>query len=235
MNSDSGLFFKEPKPGIMLFKGDAIQVTNRLINEFGAKFADAIITDPPYGCVLEGEKQPNKDIPAFLDKDIWEIVWKSVKDDGAVLMFNEGAAWVKLVYSGFKYFRYNYAFDSKKNRGHLNCNRMPMLRHGLIAVFYKKKPTYNPQLDDEVFDGHYPCDMLKYVRDGKRESYPHERNVNVLEFLVKTYTNEGDTVFDFCMGAGSLAEACYKTNRKFVGIELIDETYDKAYKRIRDL
>lgn len=228
-------FCRMPKKGIMLFKGDAVKVTQFLLKKFGNNFADAIITDPPYGCISENENQINKDIPAFLDKDMWNIVWSSVKDNGAVLMFSEGKGYAKIVSSGIDWFRYNYAFDSKKNRGFLNCNRMPMLRHGLIACFYKKLPCYNTQLEGDVFEGNYPNDMLYYIRNGKREIYPHERNVKVLEFLIKTYTNEGDIVFDFCMGAGSCAEACYNTKRKFIGIELIEDTYMKAYNRIKNL
>lgn len=224
---------REIKPGIRLINGNSVEVVNELIDEFGEGFADCIISDPPYGCTLEDENKKYK-IPTFKSADIWNIVWKSVKNDGAVCLFNEGIGFVKLCVDGLKYFRYNYCFDSKRSRGHLNCNRMPLLRHGLIGVFYKERPTYNAQIDNEVFEGHYPNDMLHYINN-KKDIYPHERNVSVLEFLIKTYTRERDIVFDFCMGAGSLAEACYRTKRRFIGVELIEDTFDKACQRISKL
>lgn len=123
---------------IILIQGDGIHVTDELVNHLGKGFADAIIVDPPYGCRLNEKDRIYKDIPTFLAEDLWRITWSAAKENTPVLMFNEGLGYAKLVASQIQYFRYNFVFDSLKNRGHLNCNRMPMLRHGLIGVFYKK-------------------------------------------------------------------------------------------------
>lgn len=229
------MVIEEPKPGIILIKGDSVVVTDELIKELGEGFADAIITDPPYGCRLPGQKQFNSEIPAFDGEQMFDMTWKCAKSNAPVLMFSEADCMARLVSVGLQDFKYFYAVNSLKSRGHLNCGRRPMLRNILVAVFYKHPPIYNPQLDSELSGTHIPTDMLTIVPTGKKEIYPHERNVKLLEFFVKTYTNEGDVVFDFCMGAGSLAEACFNTNRKFIGIELIEDTYNKALKRISEL
>lgn len=227
---------ENPKRNIYLIHGDSALVVPELLKERGRGFADAIITDPPYGCVLPGGRQFSKDIPAFPSDVMWnELTWPCVKEDGAVVMFGEADSAARIVATGIRDFKYFYAADSLKSRGHLNCNRRPMLRHILISVFYRKTPVYNAQMDSELTGTRYATDMLRVIPTGRREIYPHERNVRLLEFFVKTYTREGETVFDFCMGAGSLAEACYNTNRTFIGIELIDETYRKALNRIRNL
>lgn len=230
----SSLDIEEPKNNILLIKGDGIEITKVLVKELGKGFADCIITDPPYGCTLgDNINEFNKDIPCLKSDDLWGAVWDSVKEDGAVLMFNEGIGYLRMCYGGMSYFRYNYAIDFLKKRGHLNCNRMPMLRHGLVGVFYKKIPNYHPprNFNDEKGKA---SDIL-FVKNQVKQIYPHERDVELLKYFLQTYTDENDLVYDFCMGAGSLAQACFETNRKFIGVELIEDTYQKAVQRIKNL
>lgn len=225
---------EEPKSGIFLINGDSVSVNEYLLEVLGKNFADLILTDPPYGCSLkENQNQFNKDIPCFTSKQLWKIVWSAAKEDAAVVMFNEGIGYLRMCYDGLEYFRYNYAVDFLKKRGFLNSNRMPMLRHGLVGVFYKKKPQYHPPYNFNGEKGKN-SDML-FIKQQKHQIYPHERDVDLLKYFIQTYTNEGDTVYDFAMGAGSSAQACYETNRKFVGVELIKDTYDKAFNRIVNL
>ena len=146
--------------------------------------------------------------------------------------------------------------------GHLNASRMPLRNHEDIAVFYCKLPTYNPQPffghvkhDKTKYNGtqkeksvynsftanivardgdRYPLSVIDVPRNWKRQDqlHPTQKPVDLLRYLVLTYTNEGDTVLDNCMGSGTTAIACIKERRHFIGFELSKEYFDKACKRI---
>ena len=139
----------------------------------------------------------------------------------------------------------------------MNANRKPLKSHENILVFYKKSPTYNKQywystpykkingnkkqssvyhdshdVDTESTDGkRNPLSILSFPRDGNRVR-PTQKPVALLEYLIKTYTNEGETVLDNCMGSGSTGVACVNTNRRFIGIELDDKYFEIAKQRI---
>ena len=139
----------------------------------------------------------------------------------------------------------------------MNANRKPLRSHENILVFYKKSPTYNKQywystpykkingnkkqssvyhdshdVDTESTDGkRNPLSILSFPRDGNRV-HPTQKPVALLEYLIKTYTNEGETVLDNCMGSGSTGVACVNTNRRFIGIELDDKYFERAKQRI---
>ena len=147
--------------------------------------------------------------------------------------------------------------------GHLNASRMPLRNHEDIAVFYCKLPTYNPQPffghvkhDKTKYNGtqkeksvynsftanivardgdRYPLSVIDVPRNWKRQDqlHPTQKPVDLLRYLVLTYTNEGDTVLDNCMGSGTTAIACIKERRHFIGFELSKEYFDKAVKRIK--
>ena len=127
-----------------------------------------------------------------------------------------------------------------------------------ICVFYKQKPVYNPQglikLDNPIYHEkktsniysyrgngsiqrykNYPCHLLEFTGAGfgkEKRLHPTQKPVALLEYLIKTYTNEGETVLDNCMGSGSTGEACINTNRRFIGIEVDKNYFDIAHKRI---
>lgn len=132
------------------------------------------------------------------------------------------------------------------------------MRHEDIAVFYRKKPTYNPQMRkgkmrekggrrggqtsnygrferiSNINDAYYPTSILDFPSPRHKNGHPTQKPVPLLEYLVKTYTNEGDTVLDNCMGSGSTGVACVKTGRRFIGIELDKGYFDVATKRIEE-
>ena len=142
----------------------------------------------------------------------------------------------------------------------LNANRKPLKAHENILVFYKHLPTYNKQYwystpykcankkrthssnygtystkvgGEGSEDGkRYPLSVLKF--NSEKGLHPTQKPVALLEWLIKTYTNENDTVLDNCMGSGSTGVACVNTNRKFIGIELDDKYFDIALNRIQD-
>lgn len=143
-----------------------------------------------------------------------------------------------------------------------HANRRPMLKHENISIFYKKSPTYNPQFtegkaytrkegsgDRKVSGFHennikksaikndgkrYPTTIIKYSNSNYKRLHPTQKPVELLEWLIKTYTNENEIVLDNCMGSGSTGVACLNTNRKFIGIELDDNYFEIAKNRIDD-
>ena len=201
INMKNCLDIQEPKDGIILIKGDSNKVVLDLIKSLGSHFADLILTDPPYGASLNDNNYFfSKEIPAFTIKQLRFITLNSIKDNGAILMFNEGDGYARIIYGLIDIFKYNYAIDTHKKRGHLNCNRRPMLQHALVGVFYKKPPFYNPQNNSPLLSEGIASDMIYQNKTGKRGIYPNERNVETLEHFIKTYTKEGELVFDFLYG-----------------------------------
>ena len=163
---------------------------------------------------------------------------------------------------GFKW-RYNLIWKKTTPTGFLNANRQPLRTHEDICVFYNKQPTYNPQKtkghERKVSTAHhkrdskkttnygahglksydsterFPTSIITFATDKQKQAlHPTQKPVLLLEWLLKTYTNEGDTVLDNCMGSGSTGVACVNTSRKFIGIELDEHYFDIAEKRIEE-
>ena len=130
---------------------------------------------------------------------------------------------------------------------------MPMKAHENVLVFYKKLPTYNPQMREgkpyvcksgrgstnyreqksvvTENDGfRYPLDVVGFQSD--KGLHPTQKPVALLEYLINTYTNEGETVLDNCMGSGSTGVACINTGRKFIGMEIDENYFDIAKQRL---
>ena len=237
-----------------LYQGDCLEVMDGLIS-LGVKF-DAIITDPPYGTTA---CKWDSVIP--FDK-MWERINKLIKPTGAIVLFGSEPFSSRLRMSNIKSFKYDLIWE-KNNSGNFQLAKKQFLKyHENISVFYKKQPTYNPQglirLENPIIQsnkgkagklGHlasekkratykqvytnYPKSILKF----KRETglHPTQKPVPLLEYLIKTYTNEGDLVLDFTMGSGSTGVACLNTNRRFVGIELDENYFNIAKNRIENI
>ena len=233
---------------IDLLKGDCLELMKDIPN----KSIDMILCDLPYGTTR------NKwDCVIPLDK-LWEEYLRIIKDNGCISLFCDGLFMADLMQSNIKMWRYNLIWDKQRGCDFLNSNVKPLKSHEEIAIFYKKKPIYNKQLwystpykktkngslstnygdrgvaFTESLDGaRNPLSILSYARDGNR-FHPTQKPVALLEYLIKTYTNEGDVVFDNCMGSGSTGVACVHTNRNFIGIEIDEEYFDIAKKRIEE-
>ena len=209
---------------------------------------DLILCDLPYGVTK------NKwDIIIPFDK-LWEQYNRIIKKNGAIILFASQPFTTLLIHSNLKDFRYSLVWEKNKFSDFLNSKRKPMKTNEDICIFYKKQPVYNIQywystpyerwntqksVDKQTNYGNHkenvaksdgkrlPTTVLKFNRV-ERPSHPTQKPVDLLEWLIKSYTNENDTVLDNCMGVGSTGIAAKKNNRNFIGIELDKSYYDKA-------
>ena len=235
----------------ILYQGDCLEVMDKLIKE-GIK-VDMILTDPPYGTTR------NKWDSVIPLDEMWNRLDKLVKPNGALVLFAQTPFDKVLGASNLKMLRYEWIWNKKLGTGHLNAKKMPMKQHENILVFYKKLPTYNPQMREGqpyhktpsttssnygkqiamggTSDGErYPISILEFSNANRNNRlHSTQKPVDLLEYLIKTYTNEGDLVLDFTMGSGSTGVAALKTNRKFIGIELDEKYFNIAKDRLENI
>ena len=237
---------------ICLKRGDCLE----LMKEIPDKSIDMILCDLPFGQTARNKW--DSVIPFDL---LWKQYNRIIKDNGAIVLFANGMFTADLIESNRKMWRYNLVWEKAQPTGFLNANRMPLRAHEDICVFYKKLPTYNPQkttghsrkvtkaehrknckdspdynefgLTSSDSTERNPRSVLRFPKDIQKSAvHPTQKPVALLEYLIKTYTNEEDTVLDNCMGSGSTGVACVNTERKFIGFELDSHFYEIAQERI---
>lgn len=217
---------------------------------------DMILADLPYGTT-----QNSWDTVIPFDK-LWIQYKRIIKDNGAILLFGHGIFANHLISSNEKMFRYKWIWKKYRSVGFLQSHKMPLRAFEEILVFYKHLPTYNPQMrkgkpyisknkaklnknygvtkggKDTVNKGErYPIDVLEYAQPSVfgKNLHPTEKPTNLLQYLIKTYTDVGETVLDNTMGSGSTGVAAKLENRDFIGIELNDEYFSIALERINKI
>ena len=240
-----------------LYQGDCLEVMDELIS-LGIKF-DAIITDPPYGTTA---CKWDSVIP--FDK-MWERLNKLIKTNGAIVLFGSEPFSSALRMSNIKNYKYDWVWNKGRGTDFLNAKRKPLSSYENISIFYKKQPTYNPQFwfstpynrglvkhsnntmecyrktNDIVSkseDGRrYPLNIINInkLSGHKKNFHPTQKPVDLLEYLIKTYTNEGELILDFTMGSGTTGVAALNTNRRFVGIELDEKYFNIAVERLKNI
>ena len=237
---------------IKLYNGDCLEIMDKLIEQ-GTK-VDAIITDPPYGTTA-----CSWDSIIPFDK-MWERLNKLIKPHGAIVLFGSEPFSSALRMSNIKNYKYDWYWKKNKKTNFANSKRQPLRDNECISVFAKGQCIYNPQnvirIDKERYrkklkketinsgenNGslcgdyvqeftNYPSQSLNFKVESKPE-HPTQKPVELMKYLVKTYTSENDTVLDFTMGSGTTGVACRQLNRSFIGIELNKDYYDIAKKRI---
>ena len=236
-----------------LKKGDCLDLMDALPD--GS--VDMVLCDLPYGTTA-----CKWDSVIDLQK-LWTQYERVIKDNGAVVLFGAQPFTSALVLSNVKLFRYDLVWDKvNRYTGYANANKMPLRRHEELLVFYKHLPTFNKQYregkpyksrtstkagshmgatgfapaQEITNDGrHNPCSIIEVKGDNKLEHglHPTQKPTALCEYLVRTYTNEGDLVLDNTMGSGTTGVACANTGRRFYGIELNDY-FEAAEKRIQD-
>ena len=239
---------------VQLYKGDCLE----LMKSIPAGSIDAIITDPPYGATA---CKWDSVIDFTL---MWGQLNRIIKPNGAIILFAQTPFDKVLGASALPMLKYEWIWRKSRPTGHLNANKMPMKAHENILVFYKKPPTFNKQMTigkpNHVKDGsirkskatnnnygHFenvvqkatelknPITVIDFSQqDPNKIEHPTQKPVKLMEYLIKTYTNENETVLDFTMGSGSTGVACVNTIRKFIGIEMDEKYFNIATKRIEE-
>lgn len=226
---------------------------------------DCIICDLPYEVLHKNNPHAQWDrIIPF--EPLWEQYERVIKENGAIVLFAQGMFTAKLMMSNERLWKYNLVWNKVLVSGFLNAKKMPLRCHEDICVFYKKTPTYNPQMTEgkplhgkgwsyknkdltnncygnisateDMRKGctkKYPTSILRFKKTHPSVTvHPTQKSVELFEWLIKTYTNEGDTVLDNAIGSGTTAVAAIRMKRNFIGFELQKEYFDIANKRIKD-
>ena len=233
-----------------LYLGDCLEIMDKLISE-GVK-ADMVLCDPPFGTT---HCKWDNIIPF---DEMWLRLNKITNDNSPILLFGRQPFTSFLNISNVRDFRYELIWQKEQATNFMFLKKQFGQCTENISVFYKKQPTYNPQMiyaphknvgtnDSKTYknqtftptkkwsDTKYPLNILQFTRDNRRKSYhPTQKPVSLLEYLIKTYTNEGDLVLDFTMGSGGTGVACINTDRRFIGIELDENYFNIAEQRIKE-
>ena len=236
---------------ITLWNGDCLELMCNILD----KSIDMILCDLPYGTT---QNKWDSVIPFNL---LWCQYRRIIKDNGAICLFGQGLFTANLICSNKEMYRYDLIWEKTKAGGFLNARRMPLQAHENISVFYKKLPVYNPQMEagkpyikKAVTNGdgknygkfdrvgeiavnegtRFPRSVIKISNDNHKSLHPTQKPVELLEWLIRTYTNENETILDNRMGSGSTGVACVNTNRRFLGIELDNTYFESAKKRIEE-
>jgi DNA modification methylase len=235
-----------------LFNGDCLEAMDLLIAA-GEK-VDAIITDPPYGTTA---CKWDSIIPF---DEMWARLNELIKPNGAIVLFGSEPFSSALRMSNIKNYKYDWIYRKPQGTDPLMARFRPMNDIENISIFHKKQCTYNPQLkkgdayivnrdkNGRKTEGMHIGEMVqtttvnkgtrnpKRVLDFKQDKglHPTQKPVALMEYLIKTYTDEGETVLDFTMGSGTTGVACVNLGRNFIGIELDHEYFNIAKKRITE-
>jgi len=228
-----------------LRKGDCFEILPTLDEDS----IDMVLVDLPYG-------QTNCKWDSLIDLDkMWKELKRICKPTTAMVFFCTTKFGVSLINSNPKKFRYDLVWEKSTSVGFLNANKMPLRTHEMMYVFYDKLPTYNPQktqgkpyktngnksstlfgekpstaTDNPTGDRH-PTSVVR-ESNGNKKHHPTQKPVELCEWLIKSYSNEGDTILDFTMGSGTTGVACKNLNRKFIGIEMNDDYFKICEERL---
>ena len=235
---------------MLIKQGDCLE----LMKEIPDGSVDMILTDLPYGitdCAFDVR------IPF---EPMWEHFKRVTKKNAAIVLFSQMPFGAELIMSNRKMFRYEWIWEKSLGVGFLNAKKMPLRCHENILVFYQQLPTYNPQFTkgkprhgfnpsktqnygkkhgviiDNDGEHYYPRDVIYFalVLGGRENIHPQQKPVDLLEYLIKTYTNEDEVVLDATMGSGSTGVAAVNTGRDFIGFEKEQNFFEISQKRIAE-
>jgi site-specific DNA-methyltransferase (adenine-specific) len=220
-----------------LLLGDCLEVMRQLPDAS----VDMVLADLPYGTT---QNKWDSVIPL---EPLWLEYWRVLKANGAIVLTAQTPFDKILGVSCIDRLRYEWIWEKTAATGFLNSKKAPLKAHENVLVFYRQQPTYNPEMTDghtikrvnasiashgdnygkavnirEPYEStqRYPRSVVKFAKDNRMQGlHPTQKPVALMRYLVLTYTNEGDTVLDNCMGSGTAGVACIETGRKFIGIE----------------
>ena len=234
-----------------LFNGDCLNELKHLPDAS----IDLIIADPPYGIT---NCEWDKVIPL---EPMWEELHRVAKDSAAIVIFGDGLFMADLINSNRSNYRYDWVWEKTHATGFLNANKRPLRAHEHMFLFYRKQPTFNPQKTDGntrkvssrnslnsklygkaekavKYDSteRYPRSVLVFSSDKQTNAlHPTQKPIELLQYLIKTFSNPGDTVLDFTMGSGSTGAAALMLDRDFVGIEQDPHFFKTAEKWLNSI
>ena len=222
---------------------------------------DAVICDLPYGVLNKQNEHVKWDCPIPFEP-LWEQYLRITKEHAPIVLFGQGMFTAQTMMSQPDLWRYNWVWDKGRVSDFFNANKRPLKCTEDIMVFCKHEPIYHPQMivgtkherrnsrskyheatnrcfggikdnGTRTSDEYFPRRLIHIQNYVEKNLHPTQKPVDLLRYLVLTYTNEGDTVLDNCMGSGTTAIACIKERRHFIGFELSKEYFDKAVRRIK--
>ena len=238
------LKMSEGKKEILL--GDCLE----LMKDIPDESIDMILADLPYGTTA---CKWDSIIPF---NELWEQYERIIKDNGAIVLTASQPFTTELIHSNLKLFKYCWVWEKEQGVNFLMAKKQPLKVHEDICIFSKQQTKYNPQMtmgkpyirngkgDSGEVTGkvkkiqtkntgtRYPKSIIRFNRE--TGLHPTQKPVALFEYLIKTYTNEGDLVLDNCAGSGTTAIACLKTNRQFIVMEKEQKYYDIILKRVAD-
>jgi site-specific DNA-methyltransferase (adenine-specific) len=232
----------------VIYNEDCLTGMSRIPN----RSIDMILCDLPYEIT-----QCRWDSMIPLDK-LWVQYNRVIKSNGAIVLFAAQPFTTKLINSNLSGFKYSWVWEKSKATNYLNAKKQPLRAHEDIVVFYKNQCIYNPQMTSgksydkgtavrytesygrqmRVHDKNetglrYPRSVQYYkTAEFEGKYHPTQKPVSLLEYLIKTYTNEGDVVLDNCFGSGSTLIAAANTNRRYIGFEIESKYFDIARRRL---
>lgn len=230
----------------MLYHGDCLEIMKTL----PAASVDLILCDLPYGVTA---RNPWDSVIDW--KELWSCYGRTAKETSPIVLTATQPFASACVMSKPEWFKYEWIWKKPLGTGFLNAKKQPLRNHEQVLVFYRQQCLYNPQktpgkpykvkkgsetmnygkhdcvvTNNETGD-RYPLTVQEFNYD-KEKLHPTQKPLSLMEYLIKTYTNEGDTVLDNCMGSGTTGIACINTNRNFIGIEKDEKYFELASKRI---
>ena len=232
----------------MLIKGDCLEEMQSI--ESGS--VDMVLADPPYGTT---SCKWDSIIPL---EPMWEQLKRIIKPNGAIVMTASQPFTTTLISSNMKMFKYCWVWDKARGTGFQVAKYRPMIKTEDIVVFGNGRVTYNPimiarekpkrskcyassesnplKYNDGIvreYNKKYPVNVIEASNASQvGKQHPTQKPVALMEYLIKTYTNEGETVLDFTMGSGTTGVACKNLNREFIGIEKDENYFNIARDRI---
>lgn len=236
---------------INLMQGDCLE----RMKEIPDGSVDMVLTDPPYGTTA---CKWDSVIPF---DPMWEQLNRIVKPNGAIVIFGAEPFSSFLRVSNIHNFKYDWFWNKSRPSGSMLAKKQPLRDCEIVSVFYRSQCTYNPHMTEvkrvvekertvnkgeivgeqrltRKFDNKglaYPRTLVRFNNPNYRSLHPTQKPVALMEYLIKTYTNEGETVLDFTMGSGSTGVACVNLGRKFIGIEMDQGYFNIASQRISEV
>lgn len=233
---------------IELYHGDCFEIFADI--EDGS--IDLICADIPYGTT-------NCKWDSVLDLSrMWQELYRVAKPNAAIILFSAQPFTSILVSSNLKHWKTEWIWEKPHATGFLNAKKQPLRAHENIQVFYRKQPTYNPQMthgharktatrgtpDTDVYGeakkvvsydstSRYPRDVQKFSSDKQKQSlHSTQKPVALVRYMIETYSNPGEIILDFTMGSGTAGVACQESGRRFIGIEKDSDIYQVACDRL---